>query len=264
MQSTWGGDSLNLRGHTGEETSISGSGAYSEYASTMITLLTCTGDRPRLFHRLECWMARQSLRWTNWIVVDDGVRRTKCTLGQRYIRLDPGLPPPLSYARNLAVGLRELGNLPDPEFIFIIEDDDWYGPDYLASLLVALTTHDLAGESHFRYYNVSERSYYHCRNVHHAAALRDRLPSRPRSTHLFTDRRGGRLPGSTYLGAAELQKAPSADSPLCRSKGAGWPTWIGMGAPISRVPSRSRWDCLEEMARHGCNGSIERRNLVKS
>jgi hypothetical protein len=65
--------------------------------------------------------------------------------------------------------LREIDNLPDSEFIFIIEDDDWYGSDYVASLLIALMTHDLAGESHFRYYNVSERSYYHCRNVHHAA-----------------------------------------------------------------------------------------------
>ncbi len=135
----------------------------------MITLLTCTGDRPSLFRRLECWMARQSLRWTNWIVVDDGSRRTKCTLGQRYIRLAPGLSPFVSFARNLSVGLREHDNLPDSEFVFIIEDDDWYGPNYVASLLIPLMTHDLAGESYFRYYNVSERSYHHCGNAHHAA-----------------------------------------------------------------------------------------------
>lgn len=135
----------------------------------MITLLTCTGDRPRLFRRLESWMARQSLRWTNWIVVDDGAVSTECTLGQRYIRLSPGLPPSASFARNINVGLGELGKLGDADFVFIIEDDDWYGPNYVASLLIPLMTHDLAGESHARYYNVTERSYHRCHNAHHAA-----------------------------------------------------------------------------------------------
>lgn len=136
---------------------------------TMITLLTCTGDRPKLFRRLECWMSRQSLQWTNWIVVDDGLRKTKCTLGQRYIRLVPGLSPVSSFARNLSVGLKEHSNLQNSEYVFFIEDDDWYGPHFVASLLIALMTHELVGESHHRYYNVTERSYHHCRNAHHAA-----------------------------------------------------------------------------------------------
>jgi hypothetical protein len=135
----------------------------------MITFITCTGDRQHLFRRLEFWMARQSLRWTNWIVVDDGRRKTKCTLGQRYIRLAPGLPPYASFARNISVGLHEHDQLSNSEFVFFIEDDDWYGPNYVASLLIALMTHDLVGESHFRYYNVSECSYRHCLNTDHAA-----------------------------------------------------------------------------------------------
>jgi hypothetical protein len=114
-------------------------------------------------------MARQSIRWTDWIVVDDGIVPTRCTLGQRYIRQEPGLAPSTSFARNIRAGLREHANCRDSEYVFFIEDDDWYGPDYIASLLVGLTSHDLAGESHHCYYNVSERSYYHCGNAEHAA-----------------------------------------------------------------------------------------------
>jgi hypothetical protein len=135
----------------------------------MISLLTCTGDRPRLFKRLEGWMARQSLEWTNWIVVDDGTRPTTCTLGQRHIRLEPGLSPSASFARNLEVGLREQARLGGSDFVFFIEDDDWYGPHHLASLWIALTRHELVGESFSRYYNVSELSYHFCSNANHAA-----------------------------------------------------------------------------------------------
>lgn len=113
-------------------------------------------------------MARQSLQWANWIVVDDGTVSTNCTLGQRHIRLTPGLPPSASFARNLRIGL-EQANRPDSEFVFFIEDDDWYGPHYLMSLLIALVSHDIAGESYARYFNVSERSYRYCYNAHHAA-----------------------------------------------------------------------------------------------
>jgi hypothetical protein len=141
----------------------------AETALTMITLLTCTGDRPQLFRRLERWMARQSLRWSNWIVVDDGIRKTECSLGQQYIRLAPGLSPSASFARNLGIALQEQCRIPGSEVVFVIEDDDWYGPDYVASLFTALVTYDLVGESCSRYYNVSRQSYHHCLNKHHAA-----------------------------------------------------------------------------------------------
>ena len=156
----------------------------------MITLITCTGDRPHLFRRLECWMARQSIRWTNWIVVDDGVDPTICTLGQRYIRLAPEREPTVSFANNLRAGL-EAANHSGSEFVFFIEDDDWYSPNYLASLLIALTNHELAGESHSRYYNVAQLGYRHCLNADHASlcatAIRASLIPRIMSLIFDTD-----------------------------------------------------------------------------
>jgi hypothetical protein len=123
-------------------------------------------------------MARQSLRWTNWIVVDDGEQRTKCTLDQRYVRLKPGLSPSESFARNMEIALREQQRLRNSEYVFIIEDDDWYGPNYLASLTVGLMTHELVGEPCAPFYHVSKRAYSVCGNVDYAALCATAFQSR--------------------------------------------------------------------------------------
>lgn len=134
----------------------------------MITLLTCTGDRPELFRRLERWMLRQSLRWTDWIVVDDGYEPTACTLGQRYVRLPAGRSPADSFATNMEAAFREHERLRNSDFVFVIEDDDWYGPNYLASLAVGLMEHDLAGERRLPMYHVAGRAYRTCGNRNYA------------------------------------------------------------------------------------------------
>ena len=57
----------------------------------------------------------------------------------------------------------------DSEYVFVVEDDDWYSPNYLASLTIALLTADLVGEPHAPFYNVRYRSYAICPNAHYAA-----------------------------------------------------------------------------------------------
>ena len=114
-------------------------------------------------------MARQSLRWTNWIVVDDGHHPTECTLGQHYVRLESGLAPSESFATNLERALFEHERLADSEYVFVIEDDDWYGPNYLASLVVGLMKSDLVGEPRAPFYHVTHRSYRICGNDYYAA-----------------------------------------------------------------------------------------------
>jgi hypothetical protein len=114
-------------------------------------------------------MSRQSLAWTNWIVVDDGVEPTRCTLGQRYVRLPSGLKPAESFANNMETALREHSRLGDSEYVFVIEDDDWYGPNHIASLFIALLNADLAGEPRAPFYNVPYRCHSTCGNNHYAA-----------------------------------------------------------------------------------------------
>jgi hypothetical protein len=132
----------------------------------MITLLTCTGDRPECFARLEHWMARQTMMWSKWIVVDDGEVPTKCTRGQHHILLPPGKAPKESFAENYRVGLQCCAT---SKFVFVIEDDDWYAPQYITNLMAVLLDYELAGESQAKYYNVAERKFREMGNGGHAS-----------------------------------------------------------------------------------------------
>lgn len=123
----------------------------------MISLVTCTGDRPECFARCERWMARQTtcmgrVFW-QWVVVDDGMSPTIPTSHQQYIRRKPGDNPAESFKNNLRAALDAVIG----EFIFIIEDDDWYAPNHIERLLVPLMDYELVGEANAKYYHVGER-----------------------------------------------------------------------------------------------------------
>lgn len=132
----------------------------------MISLVTLTGDRPECFARCERMMARQTYRqgW-QWIVVDDGMRATNVTGGQRLIRRGPSANPAESFKNNLRAGLNEVTG----DFVFIIEDDDWYALHHIERLLVPLMDFDVVGEARAKYYNVAHRKYRQLENRHHAS-----------------------------------------------------------------------------------------------
>ena len=127
----------------------------------MLTVLTCTGDRPFQFSLCERWMARQTLQPDEWIVVDDGAVPTITTMGQRVIRRPPSDTIPQSFCRNLLAGLQSV----ETPFVAIVEDDDWYSPNWLRLCVDGLTIgNDLFGESHARYFNLRENRWHVFRN----------------------------------------------------------------------------------------------------
>lgn len=120
-----------------------------------VTCITCTSDRPWAMARAEFQMARQTLPWDEWIVADDGVTPAKLTLGQRHLRLPPQPRGEASLAHNLRAAVRAANG----EHLVIIEDDDWYHPEYLATCLRRLAEVPVAGEPLLRYYHVRKRCY---------------------------------------------------------------------------------------------------------
>lgn len=133
-----------------------------------VSLVTPTSDRPRAFGLLVDYVSRLSLTDLDgeWIVVDDGVEPVRdCRqirerlftndhlpngLRRRYFRREPSVTPLESFAANLLKGLGKA----EGEWIFILEDDDWYHRYYLEWMARFLGEYELVGLG-------GEGIYYH-------------------------------------------------------------------------------------------------------
>ena len=118
-------------------------------------------------------MAAQTI-WKNmpcevqWIVVDDGYPKTKCTMNQLYVRGPVDWHDGYNTQRdnmNTAFSLIDK----DADYIFIIEDDDYYAPMYLEQSVRYLEKVDLVGLYNVCYYHVGTPSYMHMMNCTHAS-----------------------------------------------------------------------------------------------
>jgi glycosyltransferase involved in cell wall biosynthesis len=132
-----------------------------------LTLITPTGNRPEAFALCETYMARQTVKWDEWIVVDDGDPPTPTSLGQMVIRPQPlWRPGQTTQYRNLLLGLEAARG----DYVCVIEDDDWYGPNYLSNTVRLLVQkYDLVGETPSRYYHVARCCWRDMKNRHMAS-----------------------------------------------------------------------------------------------
>ena len=131
-----------------------------------ITLITPTGDRPLAFRLCEQWMSKQSIKYNQWIVVDDGINMTQFTMGQEYIRRErEAYDPPHTLHLNL------LEALPHIEYdnVFIIEDDDYYHSNYLETYMKWLDRNHIVGQGEAVYYSVLSKSWKQHRNTTHCS-----------------------------------------------------------------------------------------------
>ena len=131
-----------------------------------VTLITPTGDRHASFTKCEQWMRQQSYTGQiQWIVVDDGMTPTTCTMGQEYIR-----ERPLNYhslCRNMRAAIPRIKG----DVVLVIEDDDYYHPHYVSTMVGRLQHADLVGEFGAKYYYLKHRSWRHNVNSEHHASL---------------------------------------------------------------------------------------------
>lgn len=132
----------------------------------MITLLTCTGDRHVAFALCEKWMNAQTVRWDQWLVLDDSEKPTTATLNQDYYYW-PELRGKGSMVNKVKRALER--NLIKGDILIVIEDDDFYAPDYIEWCASALKQFDLVGECNNLYYNVRYRWWFEHGNRTHAS-----------------------------------------------------------------------------------------------
>lgn len=140
-----------------------------------LQLLTATGCRPAAWALCERWMARQTYAGAvRWVIVDDGVEPQPVTFGRPgwdviIIRPSPRWEPGQNtQASNLIAGLTAVTGA-DP--LIVIEDDDWYAPDYLEWVADQFATHrvHMVGESFARYYHVGRAVGRQLDNRRHAS-----------------------------------------------------------------------------------------------
>lgn len=132
-----------------------------------LTLITPTGGRPFAFALCERYMQSQTYRGPlQWIVVDDCVPPTPCTMGQEVIRPTPCWNSGQNTQhRNMLAALPRIAN----DCILVIEDDDYYAPGYLQAMADDLAGADLVGTKFALYYNVALRVYRQHKNSRHSS-----------------------------------------------------------------------------------------------
>lgn len=123
-----------------------------------VTVITPTGDRHAAFNRCVQWVTSQTVPVTQWIIVDDGEIPLDTMYDfpgwVTYIRRERGADdPPHTLSANLAAAIPEIRH----DRIFIMEDDDWYGRDYIEYLLPWLDRHDMVGLNLITYYHLLGR-----------------------------------------------------------------------------------------------------------
>jgi hypothetical protein len=137
-------------------------------AAGLVTLITPTGDRQEAFRLCERWISQQSYTGEiQWIVVDDGRRKTNVTQGQEYVRRKRGLE-----RHSLCANLRAAIPLIRGQHVLVIEDDDYYGPDYISMMVGELQHADLVGEVGAKYYYLRHKSWRHRTNESWASLCR--------------------------------------------------------------------------------------------
>ena len=139
----------------------------------MLTLLTATGCRPKAWAICERLMAAQTFTGrVKWVIVDDGIDAQEITFERPgwelvVIRPEPFWKPGQNtQARNLAAGM---ARIEADERVVVVEDDDAYAPDWLATVDCWLEHAELVGSNRARYYNVATRTARQLHNEHHAS-----------------------------------------------------------------------------------------------
>lgn len=103
-----------------------------------LTVVTCTGGRPELFALCRRWVERQTMAPTRWLVTTDCGDHPDAPSAD-IVRIPDDFDvaqvgTPSRATRALVYALR----LVEPDSaVVIMEDDDWYGPRYIAELMAS-------------------------------------------------------------------------------------------------------------------------------
>lgn len=121
-------------------------GTQEDWFSGPFTVVTLTGDRHLPFKMCREFVLRQTLLPSQWLIVDDGYSKMRWSqyAGAHYVkRIRRRREPDHTIKLNMLEALKHVKY----DKVVIMEDDDWYSPNYCSEMFEALDEVDLAGES---------------------------------------------------------------------------------------------------------------------
>jgi hypothetical protein len=132
----------------------------------MITALTPTGDRPLPFALCQKWMENQTMPADQWIVVDDGKVPMVSSIHMEYVRR---LPQPTDPHNTQNLNIQAALPFIKGNKIIIIEDDEYYAPDYIKDMAAWLDKYEVVGICRSKYYYIPTCGYYIHANINRAS-----------------------------------------------------------------------------------------------
>jgi hypothetical protein len=134
---------------------------YNKQYKKGVTLITPSSERHFAIARCEEYIKRQTYKGPlQWIVAEDSKKPYDLTCGQVHIKRTSGSDKVTSFLGNIKAILPEI----EYDNVLIIEDDDWYSPEYISLYKHRLERWHLVGEGPARYYNVKEKCFRFCQN----------------------------------------------------------------------------------------------------
>lgn len=145
----------------------------------MIALITPTGGRSKQFELCKQFMKYQT--YTDnvlWIIIDDCLPITTANVKESFnknweiIIIYPDIKwkeGDNTQARNFQIAVDLLKTRNDISHVFIIEDDDFYRPEYLEKMMFLFNGYNLIGEKNTIYYNVKLNKALVNGNTHHSS-----------------------------------------------------------------------------------------------
>jgi cellulose synthase/poly-beta-1,6-N-acetylglucosamine synthase-like glycosyltransferase len=174
----------------------------------MIAAITLTGDREEAFGLCRRWMENQTVQPYTWIVVDDGKTKMKSVPKNcLYIRREPQTSDP---KHTLILNMKEALKVLDAEYIVIMEDDEYYAPDYISQMLNRLIRYEITGIGRSKYYHLQGGFIRHM-NLNHASLAQTafRKSLLPEFKTL--------LNGDSFLDLRMWEIFNGKDTPLCNA-----------------------------------------------
>lgn len=177
-----------------------------------LTVVTCTGGRPELFALCRKWVLRQTVQPARWIVTTDyGDQPFAPEADVLAIPESYEMPPttsPSAALRAISFAIQQAGDGTD---VVVMEDDDWYGPDYIKNVLS--TKHWCSHQgSMYQFHLPSQRMHYGRYAEPVEGMLAYKAGNQARILKWLTDRKEGE----------KLDSEPIAMRQLAQIKGVGF------------------------------------------